>query len=350
MMRQAPRILMIRLSSLGDILHALPALRSLRAGHPGARIDWLVESRMAFLVRAFPDVDGIVEIDTRALRRPRSWPGSWRALIGTLARLRSGRYDLAIDFQGLIKTAFLAVASGARRRIGFSSGLARERPASWFYHERLHPPGEELHVVRLNLELARVAGGVAVEIGSRLEIPVGDREPVLARIRREQLSGCVIINPGGGWSTKRWAPRRFAALADRIARELGVPVVVTTAPGESHLYREIVRASAASPPRQVELGFLELVPLLETARLFVGGDTGPLHLAAVVGTPVVGIFGPTSPVRNGPLGPEDEALAHRLPCSFCYGRSCPTRNECMDIEVDEVFEAVVKRLRGRAPA
>jgi lipopolysaccharide heptosyltransferase I len=341
---------MVRLSSLGDILHTLPALRSLRAGHPGGRIDWLVESRMAFLVRALPGLDGVVEIDTRGIRRAASSGRAWRDLASTLGRLRAARYDLAIDFQGLIKTALLAVASGARRRLGFAPALVRERPAAWFYHQRVSAAAEGLHVIRLNLELARSAGGAVVDLRSRPELPAGDRERAAARLGSEQLSGVVVINPGGGWPTKRWAPRRYGALAERIARELGERVVVTTAPGEEDLYREIARSCTGPPPRRVEVGFLELVPLLERARLFIGGDTGPLHLAAAVGTPVVGIFGPTSPARNGPIDAHDEALVHRLPCSFCYGRSCPTQNECMEIEVDEVFEAVARRLaRGPRP-
>jgi heptosyltransferase I len=153
-----------------------------------------------------------------------------------------------------------------------------------------------------------------------------------------------VINPGGGWPTKRWSAQRYGNLADKIAAELGLPAVVTTGPGEEALYQAIAASCRASLPRHFTVSFLQLIPLFKRTRLVIGGDTGPFHLACALGTPVVGIFGPTSPARNGSWRSGDEVVAHTLPCSYCYGRTCPTANECMDISVDEVFAAVVRRL------
>jgi lipopolysaccharide heptosyltransferase I len=342
-------ILLIRLGALGDILHAVPALGSLRAAFPRARIDWVVEQRHSFLVRAVAGVDSVLTVDTRTVRERPFDRAGWRELGRAVARLRRNRYDIALDLQGLVKTGVLALLSGAKERIGFSRALVKEGPAAMFYHRRVPRPEREVHVARLNLLAAELAGGLPVGLGADLDCPAADADAIDSLLRREQLSSYVVINPGAGWYTKRWSVARFGELAARIQLELGLDVVVTTAPGEEALYREIADACRGRRPRHIQVPFLQLVPLYLRARLFVGGDTGPLHLASALGIPVVGIYGPTSPVRNGPVGERDVAVCHQLHCSFCYGRSCPTANECMDIPVAEVFDAVVARLQ-RAPA
>ena len=348
-MTEPSRILLVRLSSLGDILHALPALRSLRSAFPEARIDWLVEQRMKFLLRAVPGIDEIHAVDTRAWRK-RPW--SIQAAVdfwGLVRRLRARRYDLALDFQGLLKTGLLSYLSGAKCRLGFSRELVRERPAHWFYTRTLDRPHAGAHVVRLNLALAQAAGGHEVSLLSPLQTAEEDLCAIEILLGKEQLSSYVIINPGGGWATKRWSAASYGQLAGRIQRELDLAVAVTTGPDEEHLYHEIRKHSGNPAPRHFPVSFRQLIPLCLKASLFIGGDTGPFHLACALGTPVVGIFGPTSPERNGPISGNDESVVHLLHCSFCYGRACPTQNECMDISVDEVFEAVTRRLaRARA--
>ena len=173
-------------------------------------------------------------------------------------------------------------------------------------------------------------------------VPEDDLRHVDSLLKQKQLDGFIVINPGGGWPTKRWSPERYGALANRILQELGLPVVVTTGPGEDALYQTI--AEHCGDVIHFPVSFLQLIPLLKKARMLIGGDTGPFHLACALGTAVVGIFGPTSPVRNGPWRAADEGVTHMLPCSACHKRTCPTNNECMDIAVDEVFAAVVRRL------
>ncbi len=342
------KILIIRLSSLGDILHTLPAFQSLRATYPRARIDWLVEKRMCFLLSTVRGISRIHILDTAALRRRPASMAPWRNLIGLVQNLRASQYDLALDFQGLLKTAFLSLLSGARTRAGFSRDLVRERPAHLFYHRTVPRPESQMHITDLNRLLAQEAGARANSDAIDLQVSPEDEAEIRSRLQAGQLDQYVVINPGGGWPTKKWAPARYGSLASMIQLTLGLPVIVTTGPGEEMLYEEIARACPGAAPRHFPVSFLQLIPLLKGARLVVGGDTGPFHLACALMTPVVGIFGPTAPARNGPWSDMDESVVHVLPCSFCSGRTCPTQNECMEIEVEEVFAAVRRRL-GHKP-
>lgn len=341
----APRnILIIRLSSLGDILHAIPAYKSLRAAYPASRIDWLVESRMAFLLSVVPGLDNIIEIDTRKPRLQFTALEPWLQVGRVLQKLRSQRYEMSIDFQGLLKTGLLTFLSGARIRIGFCPSLVRERPVHWFYSRQIPEPPTQQHIVELNLALAKAGGGLPVPLQTDLSIPGKDADLVLGRLEADKLSRFVIINPGGGWPTKRWSANRYGTLARRIIAELHLPVVVTTAPGEELLYSEMAAVCDSRDLHSYQLSFLQLIPLIKQATLFIAGDTGPFHMAGILGTPTVCILGPTTPERNGPWTIADEPVFRVLPCSFCYQRICPTQNECMDLSVDMVFAAVVRRL------
>jgi lipopolysaccharide heptosyltransferase I len=337
-------ILIIRLSSLGDIIHALPAFESLRSTFPQSRIDWIVEQRFAFLLGAVEGIDEILTIDTRSLRNHLGSRQEWRRFWAQIAAARARHYDVAIDFQGLLKTAVLAFLTGARERIGFSKELVRERPAYWFYHTTLYQPPVAGHVAQLNLLLAEKAGAKPGELRAHLRASDKDTREIERRLLQEQLSDYIVINPGGGWPTKLWKPAKYGLLAARIEKELGHGIIVTTGPGEETLYKQIAENCTSMRPAHYQVPFLQLIPLFKRARLLVAGDTGPLHLACAVGTPVVGILGPTSPIRNGPWNTNDEVVVRHLPCSFCNGRTCPTANECMDISVEEVFGAVVRRL------
>jgi lipopolysaccharide heptosyltransferase I len=339
-MNTPARILIIRLSSLGDILHTLPAFADLRAAFPEAMIDWLVAKHCRDILSAVPGIDAVHVFDkSRALH-----PGGRDAVWSLVRRLRHREYDIAIDFQGLIKTALLCRLSGARTRFGFSRELAREFPAHWFYHRALARPENQAHVLRLNRMLAEMAGAEPSQAPIGLQAPPPDQQMVETFLDHARLTNFVVINPGGGWDTKRWNAERYGALAKRIMTELGLPVVVTIGPGEDSYYRAIKEHSGENAPYLFAGSFLQLIPLLKKSRLFIGGDTGPFHLACALETPVVGIFGPTSPIRNGPWREGDEVVWHKLACSDCYGRTCPKGNECMEIAADEVFAAAVRRL------
>ena len=314
-------------------MHALPAFADLRASFPDSKIDWLVSAKHRFLVSAVRGVD-TVRIFRGVSQLPR--------LIG---ELRRQRYDFSIDFQGLLKSAALGYLSGASTHFGFSRDLAREYPSHWFYSRTLPKPQKQLHVTELNRMLAAMTGASPVSVSPDFCVPRDDREYVEALLQKENLTDYAVINPGGGWATKRWSLQKYGELADKVATELGLSAVVTTGPGEEDYYRTIAASCCGSVPRNLPVSFLQLIPLFQKARLVIGGDTGPFHLACALGVPVVGVFGPTSPARNGSWRRDDEVVARTLPCSYCYGRTCATKNECMDISVEEVFAAVVRRLK-----
>jgi len=344
-MNASPRILIIKLSSLGDILHTLPAFFDLRAAFPDATIDWLAAAKCGSLAASIPGIDRLHLLDTAPLLNFPPDRRGWRRIRTLIHELRARRFDCALDFQGLLKTALLASVSGSIARFGFSREMVRERPAHWFYHRTLKKPPHPVHVVQLNRMLAELAGARPCSSAIDLRVSADDTLQADSLLNREGLINFTVINPGGGWPTKRWAPERYGQLARRIQTELGMQVAVTTGPGEDTLF-EIVSRSCGQPlPRHLPVSFLQLVPIFRKASLCIGGDTGPFHLACALGTPVVGIFGPTSAVRNGPWRDGEVVVTRSLPCSSCYGRSCRTQNECMDIGVDEVFAGVVRRLR-----
>ncbi len=340
-----PKILIIRLSSLGDILHAFPAFADLRKSFPGAQIDWLVGEKFAFLLSAIRGVDAIHKIDAGGLLKFPVDSSAWGEARRRIRKLRAQRYDFSIDFQGLLKTAFLGCLSRSRIRIGFSKTLVREPPAQWFYHRKLDKPAAPVHVTELNRMLAQLAGA------RRADFPLpdiaasdADSNYVDSLLGEKRLKNFAVINPGGGWPTKRWRPERYGALAAKIQAELKIPVLVTTGPGEESYYEAIAKHCGAPAPQHLHISFIQLIPLLKKSLIFIGGDTGPFHLACALGTPAIGIFGPTSPVRNGPWKSEDEAVTRSLPCGCCHKRSCSADDDCMDIDVGEVFAAVRRRL------
>ncbi len=343
-MTAARRILIIRLSSLGDILHTLPAFQSLRDTFPQARIDWLVEKRMSFLLTAVEGIDNVVEVDTRKVKTNAGSREPWGEVLRCIRRLRSEAYDCSLDFQGLLKTALLSLLCGARTRFGFSRTLVREWPAHLFYHRVVPKPDKTTHVVALNQMLAAEAGAARSTRPVELKSIAEDESEVSEQISRAGLREFAVLNPGGGWPTKRWLPSRYGELGSRIFSELGLGIVVTTGPGEEPLFDEIARNCPAARPVHLQLPFLQMIPLIRRAHLFIGGDTGPFHLACALEIPTVCILGPTDPARNGPWREIDESVVRVLPCSFCNGRTCPTQNECMDIGAEQVFQAVLKRM------
>jgi len=338
------KILVIRLSSLGDILHALPAFFDLRTSFPDARIDWLAGHGAAPLLSAVRGIGTVHIFDkTAAFALPSSRAGR-HSLLRVVRTLRGQQYGCCIDFQGLLKTALLSSLSGAGTRIGFPAGQVREWPAHWFYNRSPARLRQPLHVVELNRLLARCAGARPHSVPFDFAVSREDRDHVDSLISGAGLEDFVVINPGGGWESKTWKPEYYGELCTRIRDEWNLPVVVTTGPGEHPLYQRIAATCGGAPPAHFRVSFLQLIPLLEKARLLVGGDTGPFHLACALQTPVVGIFGPTSPVRNGPWRDADEAVTRGAACSGCYKRKCPTDGGCMDIPVDAVFSAVTRRL------
>jgi heptosyltransferase-1 len=338
------RVLLVRLGALGDIVHAVPAALVLAAA-PGAEIDWLVDARHRAVLDLFDLPVRPIEIGG-AVRgggalAPREMGESW----GTIRTLRRRAYDAAIDLQGLIKSAMLARLSGARRVIGFSRRVLREPLASLFYTEAVDP-GVYGHVIQKNVAIAAALGG-SVRSPATITMPLRPSAPAVG----QTSAPYAIINPGAGWPNKRWAPDRFGAVADRIRRDHGLAVTVTWGPGEEPLARAVVDASGGTARHAPPTGLPELLALVRQAQLVVSGDTGPLHLAAAAGTPVVALFGPTDPDRNGPWASDDVSVSEFHRCTCHHKRRCSRGTRCLDdIGVDDVMGAVASRLARAAAA
>lgn len=285
-----PKFLVVRLSSLGDLVHTIPAVAALRDSFPSAQIDWVVDRRWSPLVELVTCVNQTIPLD----RSPRD-------VLALIGRLRRTQYTCALDLQGRYRSAVLGWLSGAPRRIGRAAKSTREPGAALFYTERVVPTGR--HIVDMTVDLAVRAGAKpAAEPQFPLRVPSEASQRVREKLARERVSGgYVVISPGGGWKSKCWPPDRFGALAAAIERTHGLPSIVNIAPSEEEIAREIIDAAAPAKPVALSFDIHELAALLSDARLVIAADTGPLHLAAALGTRVVGLFGSTDPARNGPL-------------------------------------------------
>jgi len=333
------RILIVRLGALGDVVHAIPVAAALRRAFPSARIDWLVSAKHREIL------DLVTVIDRRLVINDRTDARGGSSLLAAVRELRAAHYDVVLDLQGLIKSALLARSSGAERVIGFASRYAREALARLFYTEAYDPgrggiydPRETRHVVTINLALLETLGITAVTP----EFPVeAVQSAAAARAARDVGGRYALLNPGAAWPNKRWPPQRFGALAAAIKQRIGLMSIVLWGPGEQLLAEEVVAASdeaaVVSPPTTVA----DLVALARGAAVMVSGDTGPTHIASAVGTPIVGLYGPTRPSRNGPLTPKDVAVSRDATCQCHHLRRCVRDRMCLlDIEVDEVIAAV----------
>lgn len=335
------RFLLVRLGSLGDIIHALPAASALRDAFPEARIDWLIEPKWRRLLEGNPDLTEIIPLEKK----------SASGLISTIRKLRAARYTCAIDFQGLYKSALPAFASGAPRRIGFPSTYAREGFASMFYTDKINPRGA--HKVDHNLTLAEAAGAAARTSSPRFPLTLRpeDEKQVTQELARHNIADFYVLNPGGGWRSKCWPPERYGELHHRLAAQHGWRSVISFGPGEERLAQELVSAAGTPAPVAVPLGLGPLMALMRRAKFVVSADTGPLHLASALGTPVVGLYGPTDPARNGPYDGEgqNKSVVIRNPgkSETTYRRGASYSSPMLSISVDQVADAVA-RLTGSA--
>ena len=344
------RILFVKLGSIGDIVHALPALAAVRRALPGAEISWVVERGAAEILRDNPFLESLIVIDTKALRRA---PVSGETLSATrrqLRRLRASAFDSALDFQGLLKSAFIARLSGARRVYGFDRPNLRE-PASRFLLSHAVGVAPRQNIIRKNLSLAAGSLNIDVPADARdFEFPVGVLDEHVGEADRAQAATAggdfAILNPGGGWPTKLWDAARFGALADALWERQGLRTLVTAGPNESELAARVTAASRSGAARGVSLSLKGFYELARRASVYVGGDTGPTHLAVAAGAPVVGLFGPTEWWRNGSPRAEDVEVGRAdIGCrADCHRRACSAW-VCMDVEVGRVVEAVEERLR-----
>jgi heptosyltransferase-1 len=329
-----PSFLIIRLGSLGDVIHGIPTAAALRRHFPDARIDWVVDPRYVELLELVEGIDRCIPFDPRALLHG---SGAW----SVISRLRQTRYDAVIDLQGLLKSAALARAVGARRTIGFPAAHLREPHARLFYSDT-PDPGTAAHVIQKGLGLLRALDVISTEARFPLRIP---RTPTADSLRGQSGEGYLLINPGAAWPNKRWPPARFGGVAAAMRRGHGFRSIVMWGPGEQTLAELVVAASDGAAEMAPPTTIADIVAIAHGARLMVSGDTGPLHVAGAVGTPLVALFGPTQPERNGPWAPDDVTLSRVSACSCFYERRCTQAAPCIDdIGVDEVVRAARRRL------
>ena len=314
----ASRIALVKLSSLGDVVHALPSAAALRAWWPRATLTWVVERREETILAGNPDVTDVIAVDTRLWRREfRSLAGAPAVagkVRGLVRRLRAGRFDVAVDLQGLWKSGVITALTRAPLRVGLGPGCCRERANVWFTNRHVTPPPAAAHVVDQYLSVIAALGVDLAAVGPAV-FPIARDAAAEARIARwleeegvKPTAPLVLLNPGSGGDHKRWAVEAFRRLGEELAVRLGARVGIAWGPGEEPLARAIahgMRTGALVPP---PTSITEMIALFRRASLVIGGDTGPVHVAAVLGVPTVGLYGPTSARRNGPYGPRVAAL------------------------------------------
>jgi heptosyltransferase-1 len=359
---QCNSLLIVRLSAMGDVIHTLPAAAALRQAFPHATLGWLIEERWAELLctprypRSGPRspqrplVDRVHCVNIKEWRRALFSFNTWQQMAVALSELRGIRYDAVIDFQGAVRSALLARWSGAP--IVYGDAQPRENAASMFYTRNLLLRANGSHVVQQALALARavistaeVPAAINPSAGAeaRVKLPVDpDAESKIAGLTADG-NDFAVLNPGAGWGAKMWPSERYGAVAKELAKD-GLCSLINYGPGEEAL-AGAVEAASDGAARRISCSVSELIALTRRARLLIGGDTGPMHLAAALKIPVVAIFGPTNPARNGPFGTRSIVLRSASSITD-HTRHREPEQGLLEISASDVVAAARKLLLG----
>jgi len=348
-------ILIVKTSAIGDVIHTLPALRCLRRKYPDARITWLVEEAAADVLAGHPDLDRVLVCGRKG------WIREWRAgrrrsvfrkFRQFVQALRDTRYDLLLDFQGLLKSGIWVALARAKRKIGFGRGMEHAEMSYLFLNERMAPVSMDMHAVDRELHLLAAIGVECHEVIFDLALSPADHQAADSLLRSHGIAAglpFVAINPMTTWPTKHWLPEKFADLADRLA-DAGIKAVFTGGPGD----REKVEAVGGMMRQQLvnlagATSLRSLAAVFSRAQVVVSTDTGPMHVAAAVNTPVVALFGPTAPWRTGPYGGSHQVVRLGLACSPCFKKQCQYgTTACMnEITAEQIVAAV--QVAGQCP-
>ena len=342
------KILIVKLSSIGDVIHTLPALAAIRRALPEAEISWAVETNAAEILRRNSYLSQLIEIDTKVLRRRNQIGKAISAFGKQLSRLRASAFDVTLDFQGLLKSSTIAKLAKSKKIYGFTKQELRE-PASRFFLTDKIEVAQKSHIIVKNLQLAEQALDISVP-AENFEFPIFTDEA--HRREAEKIIGqagenFALLNPAGGWATKLWHAEKFGVLADRLWEENGLTSIITTAPNEMELAEEVLQNNKSGKILLAQPTLKGFYELAKKAKVYVGGDTAPTHLATAAKAPVVGIFGPTEWRRNGSPNNGDVCVERNdIGCrADCHRRTCDNWI-CMDIEVETVLQAVQKRLES----
>jgi lipopolysaccharide heptosyltransferase I len=350
-MEEFKKIAIVKLSAIGDVVHALPVASALRERYPQAHLSWIVEGKGRAILEGNPDLDEIITFDKARWMSELPYPHRTLSVLWRIGRfahlLRTANFDLAIDLQGLIKSGILTWLTGAGVRIGFSSDCCREAANARFTNCHVTPLEGDVHIVDQYVSLVRGFG-----INTRLKrfeihIPESDRTYARDFLHKHQVAEdtlLIVINPGAGWETKCWGEDNFASLADMITSEIGGLVMFLWGPSELPLVKSIQRKMRQPSLRACPTNLKQSMALMERAHLFIAGDTGPLHIAAALGIPCVGIFGPTSPERNGPYGQNHKVIQTDVPCRNCYRRFCRSKKCMNSIQADKILKTIREML------
>ncbi len=336
---------MVRLGAMGDVLHAMPAVAALRARLPDCHVGWVIEPRWAPLLMAdgsaprtaaMPLVDVVHTANARGWARQPLSAATWRAMRALRGELLAQQYDLAIDLQGAVRSALIGRASGAEL---VGEAAPREGPAKWLFKRRV--PTRGVHVIEQAAEV--VAGATGLKISPGLPpLPVDCAAESRVAAMFPSAKPLVLLHPGAGWGAKRWPAERYGRVAAALEAR-GYEVVVNCAPGEEALASEVAR-NGAGAAREIATNMQELIAMTRRCALVIGGDTGPAHLASMLGKPVVGIYGPTDPARNGPWMFEDRGAPFRVlrhpESRRDHARRSAPEAGLLTIEPEEVLAAV----------
>lgn len=338
-MSGGPRILLVRTSALGDVVHALPVLTALRRQLPGARIGWVAESGMAPLLAGHPDLDELLVVSLRPWRRRPLARSTRRELAGFLRALDAFAPEIVLDLMGNHKAGAIAALTLADRRIGLARPYRREPSSAAWISEGVTPRGP--HAVDRMLSVLDGLGLPAGPADFRGDLLFPAATAEVGR-RLAGLAGSdasfALLHPGAGWGNKRYPPAWWGEAARGLREATGIPTRVAVAPGEESLAAAVEASSAGAAIAVPAPDLPSLAALLRAARLVLGGDTGPLHLAHALGAPVLMLMGPTDPERNGPYAAPELALFKRLPCSFCHRRFADAKPCLLEIPPRRVAE------------
>jgi ADP-heptose:LPS heptosyltransferase len=333
-----PHFLVVRLGSLGDIVHTFPAVAALRESFPNAEIVWLTHSRWKALVES-SELTEIWEVETR----------SYSSVREILSRIRKRQFTAAIDYQGLWKSAALPFLGRVPRRVGFSSYSAREFGVPLLYTDRVR--SAQSHVADQNGELSQRAGSRNGTGRFQLSIPSMQEAFALQLLHGFGVDRYVVLSPAGGWRSKCWPPERYGALCQQIYANIGLRCILNQGPGDEEGIAAVQAASGDAAPIACKSSFQQLMVFLRNAICVVAGDSGPLHLAVALGTPVVALFGPTDPARNGPyriVSDSTKDIVLRSPRAVTsYKRKDQTDASLLELDVATVFDAVRKQVEAR---
>lgn len=330
---QVQKILVIKLRAVGDVLLSTIVTKNLRLAFPSSRIEYLTEPPSVDLLKTNPFIDDVMVYDRSRMSG-----------LGLIQRVRGKEFDLVIDLFGNPRTALITRLSGARYRVGF-----RFRGRSYAYNIPVPPRGGDVHNTQFNLDAIEAIGVDIQDRNIYFHVTPNDDEVVGAVLKSEGLAGKFIagINAGGGWYTKRWVLERFARLADLLIEQYKASVILLWGPGQKsdvESIQSMMKHKAFIPP---ETTLLQLGALLKRCSILISNDSGPMHIAAAVGTPVVGIYGPTNPILQGPYGSRHVVVRNEtLECLGCNFTRCPIGHPCMrELSVDDVLNGVKRLLK-----